>query len=71
VVFIVPNVRRPQQIELFEAAPQDIEADSDLLNVALDVAYEDDEIVVRRYPLPWRRGRAIRGDEGSVLGTRN
>ena len=52
VVFIVPSVRRPQQIELFEAALHDIEADPDLVNTALDVAYDGDQIVVRRYPLP-------------------
>lgn len=52
VVFIVPNVRRPQQIELFDAALEDIERDPDLVNVGLDVAYSDDAIVVSRYPLP-------------------
>jgi len=52
VVFIVPNVRRPRQIELFEAALSDIEADPDLVNTALDVAFDGAEIVVRRYPLP-------------------
>ena len=52
VVFIVPNVRRPQQIELFDAALQDIAANPDLVNTALDVVYEGDQIAVRRYPLP-------------------
>jgi hypothetical protein len=49
---MVPNVRRPQQIELFEMAPKDIARDPDLVNVGLDVAYSDDAIVVSRYPLP-------------------
>lgn len=52
VVFIVPNVRRLQQIELFEAALSDIEADPVLINTALDVAYDGDEIVISRYQLP-------------------
>jgi len=52
VVFIVPNVRRAQQIELFEAALDDIAAAPDLVNTALDVTYEGEEIVVRRYGLP-------------------
>ena len=52
VVFIVPNVRRAQQIELFDAALQDIEAHPDLINTALDVTYEGEAILVRRYPLP-------------------
>lgn len=52
VVFIVPNVRRPQQIELFEAALNDIAAAPDLINTALDVGFEGQEIVVRRYGLP-------------------
>jgi hypothetical protein len=52
VVFIVPSVRRTRQIELFEAALLDIVADPDLVNTALDVAYDGDQITVRRYPLP-------------------
>lgn len=52
VVFIVPNVRRSEQIELFEAVLADIEAEPDLVNVALDVTFDGPEIVVRRYPLP-------------------
>jgi len=52
VVFSVPNVRRAQQIELFEAALDDIAAAPDLVNTALDATYEGEEIVVRRYGLP-------------------
>lgn len=52
VVFIIPNVRRPQQIELFEAALSDIEADPELINRALDVTYDGGDIVVQRYRLP-------------------
>jgi hypothetical protein len=52
VVFIVPNVRRHEQMELFEAALRDIEANPDLINTALDVFYDGEEVVVRRYPLP-------------------
>ena len=38
VVFIVPNVRRVQQVELFEAALADIAATPELVNQALDNA---------------------------------
>lgn len=52
MIFILPNVRRPQQIELFEAALDDIARDPDLINAGLDVAYGGGAIVVSRYPLP-------------------
>lgn len=52
VIFIVPNVRRLRQVELFQAALSDIEADPNLINTALDVAYDGADIVVTRYPLP-------------------
>jgi predicted nuclease of predicted toxin-antitoxin system len=52
VVFILPNVRRALQIELFEAALDDLEANPDLINMAIDVSYEGGDIVVRRYALP-------------------
>ncbi|HLY58745.1 MAG TPA: hypothetical protein VKS60_24500 [Stellaceae bacterium] len=50
--FLVPSVRRAGQVELFGAALDDVDRDADLINIALDVLYEGDEIVVRRYPLP-------------------
>jgi predicted nuclease of predicted toxin-antitoxin system len=53
VVFLVPSVRRLQQVALFEAALDEIEAHPDLINQALDVDYAGDgRIVVRRYALP-------------------
>ena len=48
-----PSVRREQQILLFEAALDDIEKNTDVVNQALDVALaENGGIVIRRYRLP-------------------
>lgn len=52
VIFLVPSVPRSAQLELFAAALDDIERDPDLINWALDVSFDEDEIVVARYPLP-------------------
>jgi len=53
VIFLVPSVRRPRQLLLFEAAMDDLAINPDLINQALDIAFsEDGRIVVRRYPLP-------------------
>jgi predicted nuclease of predicted toxin-antitoxin system len=53
VIFLLPSVRREQQILLFEAAIDDIEMNADLINQALDVALaENGGIVIRRYRLP-------------------
>ena len=53
VVFLLPSVRREQQLKLFEAALDDIAISPDLANQALDVGFsEHGKIVVRRYALP-------------------
>lgn len=40
-MFVVPNAPRAKQIELFSAVLDDIEADPELINKALDVDYDD------------------------------
>ncbi|KAA0675829.1 DUF5615 family PIN-like protein [Roseomonas genomospecies 6] len=43
------------QIELFEAVLDELAADADLINAALEVSlerWEDDELLVERYPIP-------------------
>ena len=52
VVFLIPNVPRIQQIELFSAALDAIAEFPDVVNTAIDVAYEGDHIRVNRYALP-------------------
>lgn len=52
VVFIVPAVARPQQIELFSAALDAIDKSPEIMNTALDVSFDGNSIVVRRYSLP-------------------
>ena len=53
VIFLVPSVRRQQQLLLFEAAMDDLAINPDLINQALDIAFsEDGRIAVRRYSLP-------------------
>ena len=52
VVFLVPSVRRDDQIELFSAALDGIAGTPDLVNQALDVEFGSGGIVVRRYSLP-------------------
>jgi predicted nuclease of predicted toxin-antitoxin system len=53
VIFLLPSVRRVQQLMLFEVALDDIAMNPDLTNQALDVdVSEGSEIVVRRYALP-------------------
>jgi predicted nuclease of predicted toxin-antitoxin system len=52
VIFLLPSVRREQQLMLFEAALDDVVVNPDLTNQALDVGIsEDTKIVVRRYTL--------------------
>lgn len=51
-VFILPSVQRPRQIDLFQAALGSIERTPDLINTALDVLYQGEQIAVRRYALP-------------------
>ena len=52
VVFIVPNVRRGAQRDLFAAALDEVDRNGDLINAALDVTYDADGVVVRRYAIP-------------------
>ena len=53
VVFIRPSVRRVQQLELFGAALADIAAEPDIINIAIDVDYDEGGLIrVRRYALP-------------------
>ncbi len=40
------------QHELFEVALRELEADCDLVNLALEVMIEGDHIVARKYPIP-------------------
>lgn len=52
VIFLLPSVRREQQLMLFEAALDDVVVNPDLTNEALDVRISEDiKIVVRRYAL--------------------
>lgn len=53
VIFLLPSVRREQQVMLFEAALDNIATNLDLTNQALDVEFAaGSKIVVRRYALP-------------------
>ena len=53
VVFLLPAVRRPDQVRLFEAALDHVQADADMVNCALDVTFDPDRSpVVTRYSLP-------------------
>ena len=53
VIFLMPSVRREQQLILFEAALDNIATNLDLTNQALDVEFAaGSKIVVRRYSLP-------------------
>jgi len=52
VIFLLPSVRRQQQLILFEAALEDVAINPDLVNQALDVGVsEGTKIIVRRYTL--------------------
>ena len=53
VVFLLPAVPRREQVRLFEAALDYVRIYPDLVNVALDVAFDSDlEAVVIPYDLP-------------------
>ena len=53
VVFLLPAVRRPDQIRLFEAALKHVQTDPNLVNRALDIAFGPDRAaVVTAYDLP-------------------
>jgi predicted nuclease of predicted toxin-antitoxin system len=52
-IFLLPSVRREQQLMLFEAALDDVAINPDMTNQALDVDLTGgSKIVVRRYALP-------------------
>jgi hypothetical protein len=40
------------QIELFEHALDELEADADLVNQVLEIAWDEDALHARRYQLP-------------------
>ena len=46
VVFLLPAVRRPEQVQLFEAALDRIQSHPDMINGALDVSFESDRTPV-------------------------
>lgn len=53
VVFLLPAVRRDKQLRLFVAALDHVEANPDMINIALDVTFDaNDAPVVTVYPLP-------------------
>ena len=53
VIFLLPAVRRPEQIRLFKVALDYIEAHPDMVNRALDVAFDPTEqATVTLYDLP-------------------
>ena len=53
VIFLLPSVRREQQMALFEAALDDVSINPDLINQALDIDLSKDaKIVICRYTLP-------------------
>jgi len=53
VVFLLPAVRRPEQVKLFEAALDHIQPHPDLINRALDVSFDADRTpVVEVYDIP-------------------
>ncbi len=53
VVFLVPAVRRAEQLRLFEAALNHVSTVDDMVNRALDVAFDADRsVIVTAYDLP-------------------
>ena len=53
VVFLLPAVRRPEQVRLFEAALDHVQAHGDMVNRALDVTFDPGRrAVVSAYDLP-------------------
>jgi predicted nuclease of predicted toxin-antitoxin system len=53
VVFLLPAVRRPEQVQLFEAALDRIQSHPDMINRALDVSFDADRTpVVEVYDIP-------------------
>ncbi len=47
-----PGMDLDMQIELFEQALDELEADADLVNKVLDITLEDEALRIRRYRLP-------------------
>jgi hypothetical protein len=47
-----PSMDLDMQVELFELAIQELEADPDLINQVLEITCEEDSLHVRRYHLP-------------------
>jgi len=47
-----PGMDLDMQLELFEQALQELEADPDLINQVLEITCEEDSLHVRRYHLP-------------------
>jgi len=53
VIFLLPAVRRPEQVRLFEAALEHAKAHSDMINRALDVGFDPHgAAIVVSYDLP-------------------
>jgi predicted nuclease of predicted toxin-antitoxin system len=53
VIFLLPAVRRAEQLRLFEAALHHVSTDGDLVNRALDVAFDRNRAaIVTAYDLP-------------------
>jgi len=53
VIFLLPAVRRPEQVRLFEAALEHAQTHPDMTNRAFDVAFgPDGEAAVTSYDLP-------------------
>jgi hypothetical protein len=47
-----PGMDLDMQLELFEQALDELQADADLVNQVLEITMEEDDIHVRRYQLP-------------------
>ena len=53
VIFLLPAVRRAEQLRLFEAALHHVSTDGDIVNRALDVAFDHNRAaIVTAYDLP-------------------
>ncbi len=53
VVFLLPAVRRPEQLQLFEAALDHIQTHPDMINRALDVSFDAARVpVIEVYDIP-------------------
>ncbi len=53
VVFLLPAVRRPEQVRLFDAALDHVQSHPDMINRALDVSFDAERTpVVEIYDIP-------------------